>query len=141
MKRFGRLTFATKLMIVYICSLLFGICSATVNQIHVAANILEKESSQNLRMLTEQVALNFRENQQSLGYSIYSRMAALEIPSLMDSYSQKESTTSLADVRYALAQTITESSDYGDVRRHPGQRQRNRGGKAGGYSGQLRFHS
>lgn len=112
MKRFGRLTFATKLMIVYICSLLFGICSATVNQIHVAANILEKESSQNLRMLTEQVALNFRENQQSLGYSIYSRMAALEIPSLMDSYSQKESTTSLADVRYALAQTITESSDY-----------------------------
>lgn len=112
MKRFGRLTFATKLIIVYICSLFFGICSVTFNQIHAAANVLEEESSQNLRMLTEQVALNFRENQETVGYSIYSRMAALEIPLLMDTYSQEASTTSLADIRYALAQMITESSDY-----------------------------
>ena len=67
MKRFGRLTFATKLIIVYICSLFFGICSVTFNQIHAAANVLEEESSQNLRMLTEQVALNFRENQETVG--------------------------------------------------------------------------
>ena len=112
MKRFGHLTFATKLIIVYICSLFLGICSVTFNQIHAAANVLEEESSQNLRMLTEQVALNFRENQESMGYSIYSRMVALEIPLLMDTYSQEGSTTSLANVRYALAQMITESSDY-----------------------------
>lgn len=112
MKRLGRLTFATKLIIVYVCSLFFAICAVTVNQIHAAANVLEEDSSQNLRMLTEQVALNFRENQESVGYSIYSRMAALEIPVLMDAYSQEGSTTSLADVRYALAQMITESSDY-----------------------------
>ena len=76
------------------------------------ANVLEEESSQNLRMLTEQVALNFRENQETVGYSIYSRMAALEIPLLMDTYSQEASTSSLANIRYALAQMITESSDY-----------------------------
>lgn len=112
MKRFGRLTFATKLIIVYICSLFFVICMVTVNQIHAAAAVLEQESAQNLQMLTEQIALNFRENQQSLGYTIYSRMAALEIPTLMDEYSQGLANTTLADVRYALAQMITESTDY-----------------------------
>ena len=112
MKRFRSLSFSAKLIIMYICSLFFAICAVTFNQIHAAANVLEEESSQNLRMLTEQVALNFRENQESMGYSIYSRMVALEIPLLMDTYSQEGSTTSLANVRYALAQMITESSDY-----------------------------
>ena len=111
-KRFRNLSFSAKLIIVYICSLFFAICANTFNQTHAAANVLEEESSRNLHMLTEQVALNFRENQQSVGYSIYSRMAALEIPSLMDAYSQGDPTTLLADVRYALAQMITESSDY-----------------------------
>ena len=111
-KRFRNLSFSAKLIIVYICSLFFAICANTFNQTHAAANVLEEESSRNLHMLTEQVALNFRENQQSVGYSIYSRMAALEIPLLMDAYSQKDSTTLLADLRYALAQMITESSDY-----------------------------
>ena len=112
MKRFRNLSFSAKLIIVYICSLFFAICANTYNQIHAAANVLEEESSQNLRMLTEQVALNFRENQESLGYSIYSRMAALEIPLLMDTYTQERSSASLTDVRYALTQMITESSDY-----------------------------
>lgn len=111
-KKFRNLSFSAKLIIVYICSLFFAICANTFNQTHAAANVLEEESSRNLHMLTEQVALNFRENQQSVGYSIYSRMAALEIPPLMDAYSQGDPTTLLADIRYALAQMITESSDY-----------------------------
>ena len=111
-KKFRNLSFPAKLIIVYICSLFFAICANTFNQTHAAANVLEEESSRNLHMLTEQVALNFRENQQTVGYSIYSRMAALEIPLLMDAYSQGDPTTLLADVRYALAQMITESSDY-----------------------------
>ena len=40
-KKFSRLTFATKILIVYICSLTFAICAVTVNQIHSAANVLE----------------------------------------------------------------------------------------------------
>ncbi|HCI64768.1 MAG TPA: hypothetical protein DFH97_07185, partial [Clostridiales bacterium] len=115
MKKFSRLNFATKLMIVYICALFFAIGSVTYNQIHASAKILKEESARNLGMLTEQVALNFRENQESLGYSIYSKMAALEIPSLMDAYVQPESATTLADVRYALTQMITDSSDYNYV--------------------------
>lgn len=112
MKRFRSLSFSSKLIIVYICSLFFAICANTFNQIHAAANVLEEESSQNLRMLTEQVALNFREHQESTGYSIYSRMAALEIPQRMDAYTQERSSAALTDVRYALTQMITESSDY-----------------------------
>ena len=112
MKRFRSLSFAAKLIIVYICSLFFAICANTYNQIHAAANVLEEESSQNLRMLTEQVALNFREHQESTGYSIYSRMAALEIPQRMDAYTQERSSAALTNVRYALTQMITESSDY-----------------------------
>ena len=112
MKKFGRLHFAAKLMIVYICALFFAIGAVTYNQIHASARILKEESAKNLRMLTEQVALNFRENQESQGYAIYSKMAALEIPNLMDAYVQPDSATTLADVRYALAQMITDSSDY-----------------------------
>lgn len=111
-KKFRRLNFAVKLMIVYICALFLSIGLVTYNQIHASAKILKEESAQNLKMLTEQVALNFRENQESLGYSIYSKMAALEIPSLMDAYVQRESAATRADVRHALTQMITDSSDY-----------------------------
>lgn len=111
-KKFSRLTFATKILIVYICSLTFAICAVTVNQIHSAANVLEEENAQNLSMLTEQVALNFSEHQESVSYSIYSRMAALSIPSLMDAYTQDPSGTALSELRYALAQTVTDSAEY-----------------------------
>lgn len=111
-EKFSRLTFATKILIVYLCSLTFAICAVTVNQIHSAANVLEEENAQNLSMLTEQVALNFSEHQESVSYSIYSRMAALAIPSLMDAYTQDPSATALSELRYALAQTVTDSAEY-----------------------------
>ncbi len=112
-QKFNQLPFAAKLLIVYICSLAFAICTITYNQIHTAAAVLEEESTQNLKMLTEQVALNFSEHQQSTSYSIYSRMAALGIPSLMDACTQAESSgTTQASLRYALAQTVTDSSEY-----------------------------
>lgn len=112
-KKFGKLTFATKILIVYICSLIFAICSVTVNQIQTAATVLEEESTQNLEMLTEQVALNFSEHQESVSYSIYSRMAALEIPSLMSAFNQDTSSGSARTaLRYALVQTVTDSSEH-----------------------------
>ena len=52
MKRFRSLSFSAKLIIMYICSLFFAICAVTFNQIHAAANVLEEESSQNLRIWT-----------------------------------------------------------------------------------------
>lgn len=112
-KKLGSLTFATKVLIAYICALSAAICLATVNQIRTAAILLEEESTRNLEMVTEQVALNFSEHQDSVGYSIYSRMAALEIPSLMSAVNQNSgSSSALKALRYALVQTVTDSSEY-----------------------------
>lgn len=112
-KKLGSLTFATKVLIAYICALSAAICLATVNQIHTTAILLEEESTRNLEMVTEQVALNFSEHQDSVGYSIYSRMAALEIPNLMSAANQNAgSSSTLTALRYALAQTVTDSSEY-----------------------------
>lgn len=112
-KKLGSLTFATKVLIAYICALSAAICLATVNQIHTTAILLEEESTRNLEMVTEQVALNFSEHQDSVGYSIYSRMAALEIPNLMSAANQNAgSSSALTALRYALAQTVTDSSEY-----------------------------
>lgn len=112
-KKLGSLTFATKVLIAYICALSAAICLATANQIHTTAILLEEESTRNLEMVTEQVALNFSEHQDSVGYSIYSRMAALEIPSLMSIANQNVgSSTALTALRYALVQTVTDSSEY-----------------------------
>lgn len=112
-KKLGSLTFATKVLIAYICALSAAICLATVNQIHTTAILLEEESTRNLEMVTEQVALNFSEHQDSVGYSIYSRMAALEIPGLMSTANQNVgSSSALTALRYALVQTVTDSSEY-----------------------------
>lgn len=112
-KKLGSLTFATKVLIAYICALSAAICLATVNQIHTTAILLEEESTRNLEMVTEQVALNFSEHQDSVGYSIYSRMAALEIPGLMSAANQNVgSSSALTALRYALVQTVTDSSEY-----------------------------
>lgn len=114
-KKFASLSFYTKVLIVYICSLVLAIVSITVNQTQTAADVLEEESTHNLKMLTEQVALNFGEHQETVGYSIYSRMAALEIPALMDSYNQNPSGTALNALRYSLVQMVTDSSEYNYV--------------------------
>ena len=114
-KKFAGLSFYTKVLIVYICSLILAIVSITVNQTQTAADVLEEESTHNLKMLTEQVALNFGEHQETVGYSIYSRMAALEIPALMDSYNQNPSGTALNALRYSLVQMVTDSSEYNYV--------------------------
>jgi len=114
-KKFASLSFYTKVLIVYICSLVLAIVSVTVKQTHTAATILEEENTQNLAMITEQVALNFGEHQESIGYSIYSRMQALEIPALMDTYNQKPSGAALTSLRYGLVQLVTDSSEYNYV--------------------------
>ena len=112
-RKIGKLTFARKTLLAYICTLIFAICAITMNQIHTAATVLEEESTQNLKMLTEQVALNFSEHQEAAGYSVYSRMAALEIPQLMSIYNQEaEKSSARTELRYALVQTVSDSSEY-----------------------------
>ena len=112
-KWFSRLSYSTKILSVFACTLSFALFATTWSHIQTAATVMEEESTQNLEMLTEQVALNFSESQESMSYSIYSRMAALELPVLMDRYNQSRgSCSALADLRYALSQAVSDSSEY-----------------------------
>ena len=112
-KWFSRLSYSTKILSVFACTLSFALFATTWSHIQTAATVMEEESTQNLEMLTEQVALNFSESQESMSYSIYSRMAALELPVLMDRYNQSRgSSSALAGLRYALSQAVSDSSEY-----------------------------
>lgn len=112
-KKRNSLSFATKVLIVYICALSAAICLATASQIHTTGVLLEEESTRNLEMVTEQVALNFSEHQDSVARSIYSRMVALEIPTLMRAVNQAPgSSADLTALHYALVQTVTDSAEY-----------------------------
>ena len=114
LKKLNGLSFAAKILIVYICSLSFAILSITINQIQTAAIILEEESTQNLQMLTEQVALNFSEQQDSTSRSLYSRMVAFEIPSAMEQYN-KEGGSRLMNLQYCMYQMVSDSSEFNYV--------------------------
>ena len=112
-KWFSRLSYSAKILSVFACTLSFALFATTWSHIQTAATVMEEESTQNLEMLTEQVALNFSESQESMSYSIYSRMAALELPVLMDRYNQSRgSSSALAGLRYALSQAVSDSSEY-----------------------------
>lgn len=110
-RRVMDLPFSTKLITVYIFSLVLGIGLNTYEQIDTSLTMLHRERVESLDMLTEQVALNFSDSQQAMSDAIYARLRAFEIPSLMNAQlSQPEKGT--AALQYALAQTISESTEY-----------------------------
>lgn len=103
--------FSAKLAAVFIASLIFSISLITYEQIKTSLAMVEHERRESLNMITEQVALNFADSQSSLSSSIYSRLRAFEIPALMDEQiNHPEKGT--AALQYALAQTVSESTEY-----------------------------
>ena len=105
------LPFSTKLIAVYLFSLLLGIGLNTYEQIDTSLEMLRRERVESLDMLTEQVALNFSDSQQAMNDSIYARLRAFEIPTLMNAQNSQPEKSSAA-LQYALAQTISESTEY-----------------------------
>ena len=103
--------FSAKLAAVFVLSLIFGIGMSTYEQIKTSLAMVEREREESLSMITEQVALNFSDSQSALSSAIYSRLRALEIPTLM--YEQiGRSDKGTAALQYALAQTISETTEY-----------------------------
>ena len=117
------LPFSTKLIAVYVFSLLLGIGMNTYEQIDTSLEILRRERVESLNMLTEQVALNFSDSQQAMNDSIYARLRAFEIPALMNAQNNQPEKSSAA-LQYALAQTISESTEYDYVALQTGAGQR-----------------
>ena len=103
--------FPLKLLAIYLMSLLVVLSLVTYKQVTTSITLAETGTYQNLDMLTEQIALNYESYQDSCTANIYSKFRAIDVPKLMSSFnsSGNQSTFSL---HYALAQMITEGSDY-----------------------------
>ena len=100
------LHFSGKLMLVFCLSLSLTILMITMRQISKTYQLLEEKSTDHLEMLTEQVTLNFGENQKSISSASYSSMVAFEIPKSMG----RE--YSLASLRTGLAMMVKVSDPY-----------------------------
>lgn len=100
--------FSKKVILIYVLSMTLIILVVTSQQINRSISVMESESMKSLNMLTDQVSLNFTDNQTNMRKLLYNRLRTFEIPSLMN----RDSNTSHATLRDALAQTISESTIY-----------------------------
>ena len=110
-RRISAMPFPLKLLTIYLLSLIIVITIITYEQIAASITVVEESSYQTLDMLTEHIALNFSNYQDSCTANIYSRMKAFDIPRLMNIYNSSDSASTFS-LRYALSQTVTEGSDY-----------------------------
>ena len=72
-KRWKRLSFTTKLMVVNSIAILVVVMIVTLSQTRMFIKASEKAGISNLSMLTNQVCLNFQENQKNITDAIYAR--------------------------------------------------------------------
>ncbi len=100
--------FSFKVMLVYVLSMALIILVVTSQQVSRSISVMESESMKSLNMLTDQVSLNYTDNQKNLRQQLYNRLRTFAIPTLMN----RESNTSHAALRSALAQTISDSTIY-----------------------------
>lgn len=109
LKKWKSLSFTTKLVFVNVVSILCVVLLVTFTQVEMFISVSEEESISNLNMLTNQVTLNFGENQENISDTVYARATTFEIPSLMETAGKQ------SDLKYALAQMVTNSTAYNYV--------------------------
>lgn len=91
MRRIAKnMSFLWKLMLAFSASLLLSIVLIMVHHTSTTYSVLEKKSTHHLEVLTEQVALNFRENQNSIEKNSYSAMTSFNIPSCLTGSTDRE---------------------------------------------------
>lgn len=111
---FRNLPFATKFIIIYTVALSLVVSIITYEQINTSLSVLQEDKTHSLELLTEQVALNFSESYDAMSEGIYTKLRALELQSLMNSYlSQNDG--NIASIQYALTQMITQNTGYNFV--------------------------
>lgn len=107
LKKWEKTSFTKKLLLVNVSTILFVIIVITLIQTRYFTSAWEEDCFDNLNMMTNQVSLNFNQNQNTIGETIYSRLVTFGIPPLMGEYSSKS-----VELKYALAQMVTHSTDY-----------------------------
>ena len=98
-RKWKRLSFTTKLMVVNSIAILVVVLIVTLSQTRMFVKASEEVGISNLSMLTNQVCLNFQENQKNITDAIYARSVTFQIPSFMKKY-QDMSGEELAEHRY-----------------------------------------
>lgn len=107
LKWWNHKSFTAKLMIVNSISIFLAVLLIMFTQVEMFVSASEKESVKNLDLLTDQIALNFKENQQNIEEGIYARLTTFAIPSMMKRYTGES-----RELKYSLEQMITHSTDY-----------------------------
>ena len=107
LKKWEKTSFTKKLLLVNVSTILLVIIVISCIQTRYFTIALEEDCYDNLNMMTNQVSLNFNQNQENIGETIYSRLVTFEIPTLMGKYLSKST-----ELKYALAQMVTHSTNY-----------------------------
>ena len=89
LKKWEKTSFTKKLLLVNISTILLMIIVISLIQTKYFTTALEEDCYDNLNMMTNQVSLNFDQNQATIGETIYSRLVTFEIPALMGKYPSK----------------------------------------------------
>ena len=106
-RKWKRLSFTTKLMVVNSIAILVVVLIVTLSQTRMFVKASEEVGISNLSMLTNQVCLNFQENQKNITDAIYARSVTFQIPSFMKKYQEKKD-----ELHTAVAQMVTHSTEY-----------------------------
>ena len=106
-KRWKRLSFTTKLMVVNSIAILVVVMIVTLSQTRMFIKASEKAGISNLSMLTNQVCLNFQENQKNITDAIYARSVTFQIPSFMKKNQDKKN-----ELHTAVTQMVAHSTEY-----------------------------
>lgn len=113
-QRWKSLSFIAKLIIVYVVSIASVVVLITYTQIDLFVSLSKKTRTENLKMITEQIALNFSENQDTITETIYSHATTFLVPSLMYEYNATGGANHV-ELQYALNQMVSNSTDYNFV--------------------------
>ncbi len=104
--------FVTKLILLVGMILTLALGTYSFHQIRKSIHIMEKDTVNNLSLLTEQVLANYRQNRDTLERQIYAIASTVEIPSQMRVYDAVSSTYRRAELQRSVNQMVTNDSVY-----------------------------
>lgn len=104
--------FVTKLILLVGAILTLALGSYSVHQIRKSIGIMEKDTVNNLSLLTEQVLANYRQRRDTLERQIYAIASTVEIPNQLRVYEESNSPDRRAELQRSVNQMVTNDSVY-----------------------------
>lgn len=112
MGRLRRMPFVTKLILLVGVILTLALGTYSFQQIRKSIRIMEKDTMDNLSLLTEQVLANYRQNRDNLERQIYAAATTVEIPAQLRVYDMDSTVERRAEMQRSANQMVTNDSAY-----------------------------